>query len=99
MATGTVINKTDIKSAVAGHKIEFKNSDVGTCLERLAKSIKDNNFTEITAIYSKNISENYVVYDNRITFKLGNSKDLDSKIMKGLTAINLMILILMLQVQ
>ena len=86
MATGTVINKTDIKSAVAGHKIEFKNSDVGTCLERLAKSIKDNNFTEITAIYSKNISENYVVYDNRITFKLGNSKDLDSKIMKGLMA-------------
>ena len=58
----------------------------GTCLARLAKSIKDNNFTEITAIYSKNISENYVVYDNRITFKLGNSKDLDSKIMKGLTA-------------
>lgn len=86
MATGIVINKTDIKSAVEGHKIEFKNSDVGTCLARLAKSIKDNNFTEITAIYSKNISENYVVYDNRITFKLGNSKDLDSKIMKGLTA-------------
>ena len=77
MATGIVINKTDIKSAVAGHKIEFKNSDVSTCLERLAKSIKDNNFTEITAIYSKNISENYVVYDNRITFKLGNSKDLN----------------------
>lgn len=40
MATGIVINKTDIKSAVAGHKIEFKNSDVGTCLARLAKVLK-----------------------------------------------------------
>ena len=86
MATGIVINKTDIKSADSGHKIEFKNSDVGTCLERLGKSIKNNNFTEITSIYSNNISDNYVVYDNRITFKLGNSKDLDDKIMKGLAA-------------
>lgn len=86
MASGIVINKTDIKSATPGHKIEFKNSDVGTCLERLAKSVKDNDFTEITSIYSKNISDNYVVYDNRITFKLGNSKDLDDKIMKGLAA-------------
>ena len=32
------------------------------------------------------LSDNYVVYDNRITFKLGNSKDLDTKIMKGLAA-------------
>lgn len=86
MVSGIVINKTDVKSANPGHKIEFKNNDVGTCLERLAKCVKDNNFTEITSIYSKNISDNYVVYDNRITFKLGNSKNLDEKIMKGLAA-------------
>ena len=53
MATGIVINKTDIKSAVPGHKIEFKNSDIGTCLERLAKSVKDNNFTEIISSLKK----------------------------------------------
>lgn len=86
MKQGIVISQGEVKSANPGHKIEFKNEDVGTCLERLAKSVKDNNFTEITSIYSKNISDNYVVYDNRITFKLGNSKDLDSKIMKGLSA-------------
>ena len=86
MATGIIINKTDVKSAKPGRKIQFKNSDVGTCLERMANCIKENNFTEITSIYSKNISDNYVVYDNRITFKLGNSKDLDTKIMKGLAA-------------
>ncbi len=86
MKQGIVISQGEVKSAKPGHKIEFKNSDVGTCLERLAQSVKTNNFTEITSIYSKNISDNYVVYDNRITFKLGNSKDLDSKIMKGLAA-------------
>ena len=80
MATGIIINKTDVKSAKPGHKIQFKNSDVGTCLERMANCIKENNFTEITSIYSKNISDNYVVYDNRITFKLGNSKDLDERL-------------------
>lgn len=83
---GIKISKADIKKAVAGYKIEFKNADTGDCIEQLAKTVKDNDFTEITSIYSNNISDNYVVYDGRIKFKLGNCDDLETKIYRGLAA-------------
>ncbi|MGN1329211.1 MAG: cell division protein FtsQ/DivIB [Eubacterium sp.] len=83
---GIKISKADIKKAVAGFKIEFKNEDTGNCLEQLANVVKDNDFTEITSIYSNNISDNYVVYDGRIKFKLGNCDDLETKIYRGLAA-------------
>ncbi len=83
---GIKISKADIKKAVAGFKIEFKNTDTGNCLEQLAQIVKNNNFTEITSIYSNNISDNYVVYDGRIKFKLGNCDDLETKIYRGLAA-------------
>lgn len=83
---GIKISKADIKSAVAGAKIEFKNADTGSCIEQLAQAVKDNKFTEITSIYSNNIGDNYVVYDGRIKFKLGNCDDLETKIYRGLAA-------------
>ncbi|MGN1421538.1 MAG: cell division protein FtsQ/DivIB [Eubacterium sp.] len=83
---GIKISKADIKKAVAGYKIEFKNDDTGDCIEQLAKTVKENDFTEITSIYSNNISDNYVVYDGRIKFKLGNCDDLETKIYRGLAA-------------
>ena len=86
MPSGIIIKPTDVKTAKPGYKIKFKNEDVGSCIEQLATCVKNNNYTEITTIYSKNISDNYVVYDNRITFKLGNCDNLDNKILKGLAA-------------
>lgn len=85
-SSGIVISKADIKKSSPGYTIEFKNSDTGKCLQSLAECIKNNNYTEITAIYSNNISDNRVIYDGRITFKLGTAKNLDSKILKGLAA-------------
>lgn len=83
---GIKISKAEIKKSVAGFKIEFKNDDTGDCIEQLARVVKDNNFTEITSIYSNNISDNYVIYDGRIKFKLGNCDDLEAKIYRGLAA-------------
>lgn len=83
---GIKISKAEIKSSVSGLKIEFSDSDVGECLEKLALAVKENEFTEITSIYSNNISDNYVVYDGRIKFQLGNCDDIDKKIYKGLAA-------------
>ncbi|HIY34259.1 MAG TPA: hypothetical protein IAA24_03980, partial [Candidatus Eubacterium faecigallinarum] len=40
----------------------------------------------ITSIYSNGIKDNYVVYENRIEFKLGSCDDLESKIYQGLAA-------------
>lgn len=83
---GIKISRASVKSAVAGNKIIFNNKDIGNCLIQLSKTVKENNFKEITSIYSNNISDNYVVYDGRIRFKLGNCDDLQSKIYKGLAA-------------
>jgi hypothetical protein len=83
---GIKISRAEIKSNEAGHRVEFKNADAADCLYKLSACIKENNFNEITEIYCKNISDNYVVYDKRITFKLGTCDDLENKIYKGLAA-------------
>lgn len=85
-AQGISISKASVKSSVPGNMIEFKNEAVGDCLKQLAQVVKDNDFSEITSIYSKSVADNCVIYDGRITFKLGNCDSLEEKIYKGLTA-------------
>lgn len=85
-AQGITISKAEIENANPGHCIAFKNADIGNCLKKLSDVVKENRFEEITSIYCNNISDNYVVYDNRIEFKLGNCDNLETKIYQGLTA-------------
>lgn len=84
--SGIAVTKAQIKSAVAGHKIEFENEDVSGCLQTMAQTIIDNNIGSITAIYSNNSNDNYLIYDNRITFKIGSCDDIENKIFQGLTS-------------
>lgn len=37
----------------------------------------------VTAVSSKDINNNYIVYDGRITFELGSCDDLEIKIKRG----------------
>lgn len=85
-SSGIFISKAEIKSSIAGQKIEFEDESTGECLEKLANVITNYNINEITAIYSNNISDNYVVYDNRINFKLGSCDNVESKIWQGLAS-------------
>lgn len=85
-AQGISIYKAEIKSAVAGVKIEFKNEDTDDCLAKLSSVVKDNGFDEITAIYCNNLSDNYMVYDGRIKFKLGTCQNLEGKVYQALAA-------------
>jgi hypothetical protein len=87
-AQGILISKATISSADLGLTVTFEDENVGECLRKLADVVNKNNFDEITSIYSNNISDNYVVYDNRIEFKLGTCDDLEDKIYQGLTACN-----------
>lgn len=41
---------------------------------------------EITCIYSSDINNNYMIYDGRITFKLGTTDNIDDKLYSALTA-------------
>lgn len=84
--SGIAVKKAKVTAATAGRPIEFENKDTGECLKKLSQVVRDNNIDEITAIYSNNISDNYVVYDNRIEFKLGTCDDLEQKIFQGLAS-------------
>lgn len=86
IAQGILISKAEISSAQPGSEIIFKDSDIGECLQQLAAVVNGNDFSEITSIYSNSIRDNYVVYENRIVFKLGTCDNLENKIYQGLTA-------------
>lgn len=83
---GIMIQNTEMENVILGQPIAFTNPEAGDCLNKLAKTVNDNNFGGITAIYSNNINDNYVVYEGRIEFKLGNCDDLEKKIYQALTA-------------
>lgn len=85
-ASGITISQAEIESVEIGKVIKFKDSNVEQCLNEIAQIIRDNKLTEITSIYSKGINENYVVYDKRIIFELGNNKNLENKIFQGLAS-------------
>lgn len=84
--SGIAVKKAKVTEASAGRQIVFEDGDTGECLKKLSQAVKDNYIDEITAIYSNNISDNYVVYDNRIEFKLGTCDDLEHKIYQGLAS-------------
>lgn len=85
-SSGIRIKEADIKKAKAGYPIAFKNEKIQDCLKTLCNTVKAEGIDEITAIYSKGLSDNYVVYDNRITFKLGNCDKLEKKLYQGCAA-------------
>lgn len=83
---GILIKNTNISKAVPGQIIEFNNEHTSECLLKLAATVIDNNLSEITSIYSKSLTDNYVTYDNRIDFKLGNCDNLENKIYQALAS-------------
>lgn len=75
-----------ISSAEDGTKIVFEDKNISECLSKISSAIKNIEMTEATAISSSGLDQNYIVYDDRITFELGNCENLESKVYKGLAA-------------
>ncbi len=80
------IKKAKLKNAVSGKTAEFEKDKTVDNLKKLAGMIKELELDKITAIYSEDINNNYMVYDKRITYKLGTVDDLERKIYAALTA-------------
>lgn len=83
---GVEIKNPSVVQANEGQKIGFEDEKVADCIDKLTGIVIDNDISEITAIYSNNISDNYVVYDNRIDFKLGTCDELETKIYQALAS-------------
>lgn len=80
------ITDTAVKTAKAGETIVFEDEKISENLNLLAQAVKSTGMTEATAISSVDSSHNYIVYDGRITFELGECSDLENKIYRGLAA-------------
>lgn len=80
------IKKAEINTATSGKKVEFKDEQQQADLSELISRIRAMQLNEITAVYSDDINNNYMVYDSRIIFKLGSTDKLDEKIYSALAA-------------
>lgn len=69
-----------------GKIIEFENEDTLNCIKSIADAIKKLGLTDVSEISSADKNNNSVLYKNRITFELGNCKDLENKFYKALAA-------------
>lgn len=78
------IQNVAVINNVNGLPIEFENAETAACLNQLSSIISKLNITEATAISSDGKHNNYIVYENRITIKLGNSENLENKIYRGI---------------
>lgn len=85
-------NGIEIKSAgvdsssLAGQQLKVSDENKLECIQKLCSCVNQNHFDKITAVYSNSLTDNYVVYDNRIQFKLGNCSDLETKIYQALAS-------------
>lgn len=81
------IKKLALASANEGMTADISDEQVKKDLTALAAIIKELQLEdEITAIYSTDINNNYMVYDGRIIYKLGTAEDLENKVYSALAA-------------
>ena len=79
-----LMTDTLISSANPGFLLGFEDEEAGECIVSLIEVIKAVDMTEATAISCVDKNNNYIVYDNRITFRLGSCNNLENKINRGL---------------
>lgn len=84
---GIEVKKIAFENAVSGKEAKVTNSDVVDDIKALMQTVTDLQMKKITAVYSESMVSNYMVYDNRITVKLGETKDIKDKVFTALAAI------------
>lgn len=82
------VRKAAIKTAVAGKTVQLTSDKVLECLISLCEVINKVEIDKVTAIYSQDINNNFIVYDGRITIKLGSLDNAEEKLYSALTAID-----------
>ena len=84
---GIELKKIAFSDVSPGKTAKLTNEELLSDLQVMMQTVTSLKLKEVTAIYSESLVNNYVVYDNRITIKLGETKDIEDKIFTALTAI------------
>lgn len=82
------IKELGLTSTVIGQTATVDKEKKLNNLNEIIRVIKELKLGETTAIYSKDVNNNFIVYDNRITIKLGTVENIDAKVYSALTAID-----------
>lgn len=81
-----LIRKLVLSSADPGMTAEIDDEQKMADILKLTDTVERLKLDEITAVYSQDINNNYMTYDKRITYKLGSTDDLESKVYLALSA-------------
>lgn len=81
------IKKAALFVSETGKKASFTNKKVEEQLKILISQKKKMKLDKITELYSADINNNYMVYDSRITIKLGTVDGIEDKLYSALAAI------------
>lgn len=84
---GIELKKIAFSEVSPGKTAKLTNEELLSDLQVMMQTVTSLKLKEVTAIYSESLVNNYVVYDNRITIKLGETKDIEDKLFTALTAI------------
>ena len=84
---GIEVQKIALSNPVEGEKAVLTDDSTKNDLSALMAVIDSTYMTEATALYSDGDNENYIVYENRITIKLGDTKNLEDKLYAALASV------------
>ena len=87
---GVEIKKAAVKTATAGSTVELTDEKMLKNLIKLSDIVKSIEMEKVTGLYSQDVNNNFVVYDGRITIKLGTLDKAEDKLYAALTAIDKM---------
>ena len=82
------VSAPSLKSTEAGGYVEFEKDNYTAAMDEITESLIKNEYTDITQISIKRISNITITYDDRILIRLGLPDDLDYKIRTAFTIIN-----------
>ena len=81
------IKKAALSSALVGKQAVFTDKKVQECDAKLISIVNSMSLDKITELYSTGVGNNYIVYDGRITIKLGKLNGAEDKLYAALTAL------------
>lgn len=83
-----IIKKAALSSALVGKQAVFTDKKVQECDAKLISIVNSMSLDKITELYSTGVGNNYIVYDGRITIKLGKLDGAEDKLYAALTALD-----------
>lgn len=82
------LDKLSLKTAVIGQVAELSNKKIKKNLLTITDAVNRLKLEKVTGVSSTDINNNYIIYDKRITIKLGNLENIDNKIYSALAVID-----------